>query len=206
MDAPPVTMQPCQITTLYSIYSKHKILISEGRSSTLGNCFTVYNIYHTKFVWQFYNVHFIKTFKDKTELTLFSSLCFGCVSRDLNYFAYGLPLNKIPRSDIPRKIATRISKCQLNERQKIIYHSFLDKSMSDLDSMDVSRVFPCISSLLRICNHADFRPIKEQAFSQAKLENNYVSIDSIHQNCFFLIKWILFFDFLEIIYRLTMKF
>ena len=52
------------------------------------------------------------------------------------------------------------SKTILSGRQHILYHDLLDRSKSDLDSMEVNRVLPCISALLRICNHADFRSTK----------------------------------------------
>ena len=134
MDAPSASMQPSEITSLYNIGAKHKILITEGKSSTL----------------------------DKTELTLFSSLSFGCVSRDLNYFALGLSLSKIPRDQQPRKYETQVRKCPLSSRQKIIYHNILDLKKGDLDSMDTDRVLPSIYSLLRVCNHADFRSVNKR--------------------------------------------
>ena len=74
MDAPPTDMAGTHITTMYNLRAKHKIILSKGTSSSL----------------------------DKNELTLFSSLCFGGVSKDLSHFALGYRAEQVPRNELPR--------------------------------------------------------------------------------------------------------
>ena len=80
MDAPPTDMAGAHITTMYNLRAKHKIILSKGTSSSL----------------------------DKNELTLFSSLCFGGVSKDLSHFALGYRAEQIPRNELPRSNQARV--------------------------------------------------------------------------------------------------
>ena len=86
-DNPPLGMDSDQITCLYNLRSDHKVILTNGMSHTLN----------------------------KTELTLFASLCFGGVSRDLNYFAFGLKRSQVKEQNgtLPRSIDYRIAKCKL---------------------------------------------------------------------------------------------
>ena len=71
-----------------------------------------------------------------------------------------------------------ISKAHISGRQHILYHDLLDRSKSDLDSMEVNRVLPCISALLRICNHADFRSKKNFDFIPIKTSLNVIEFQN----------------------------
>ena len=134
MDTPSTDMAAEHITTIYNLRAKHKIILSSGASTQL----------------------------DKNELVLFSSLCFGGVSKDLSHFQLGYRADQLPRGELPRSHQlSRTVKSVMSSRQRLMYERYLGRAMHDLDSRELNRVLPCIDNLLRLCNHVDFRQISE---------------------------------------------
>ena len=134
MDTPSTDMAAEHITTIYNLRAKHKIILSSGASTQL----------------------------DKNELVLFSSLCFGGVSKDLSHFQLGYRADQLPRAELPRSgQLSRTVKSVMSRRQRLMYERYLGRAMLDLDSRELSRVLPCIDNLLRLCNHADFRQVSD---------------------------------------------
>ncbi|CBY31544.1 unnamed protein product [Oikopleura dioica] len=82
-------------------------------------------------------------------------------SRQLGNFTFARSTANIPDKDRPRNTVYKTIKCTMKPRQKTLYDDMLIQSKEDLDSQDLDRVMVAVKRLLRVCNHADFRPLPE---------------------------------------------